>query len=1034
MVTLAWVALAILWPLAGSSAAVPAPPPPAPTAAVEPIAGHAGPGLRIVGAIGDLTVTWRSARVLEARAPVRWRLDRDRFATATAGLVENVVVTGRLLRVTLVPGVVAMPSSAMDAADDRRWLLVDVRSDAGARSPPAPAATPLAVAGIAASVATLEPAAGSSETMDRGADRNHGLVEAVGTAEGAELRFVWPRGSGAAVLQRGGRVWIALSSDPGALEMDRAAVASALAGLVVGLREVPADQGRVLQLRLERAVGLAVRREDDTWVVALTRKPSPPPRPVPLHASPAGIALADAETVIVVADETTGDQLFFAPLREASLGLPRPVRLPDADLLATAQGIAWRARSDRALAPARGADGRALLPIPLGPATTARLAAGLLATAGLPQDAASDPQGNAMGRPDRDATRLPRPEVAAIGEGAMPPLTEAVSASTGAGNGPALDRPPRADGGPTHVAAAAAPYPTTPLPLDARALAVLNARGVGLAALGSASLAELRRIGQRLAALAASSPTPDERTRARVGWARTLIGADRSAEALGLLELERTDGDAATLASVATLLADRPAAGDATLLDRTRDADPEIALWRLLLPRSDDDEPAAWPAPDDLLSVLERYPPALRFEAGRRLAERAIEDGRGELALKLHDAMQRLPLSPRQQAVTAWLAGTVLGREGDIVAAREQLGMVTRTGDPSLRAAAEAELVRAEREAGTLSAAAAAEHLAAARPHWRGLPNEGQLLIRLGDEAERADRPIDALVAWRDALGKGLAAGPSQRLSQRLQATFVASLEDLTAKARATPETALEAVALLDLFPELVPPGQPGAELRSALARRLVPAGLPKLALRLAEPVGRAEPVIGALERASWHLAASEPERAIALLDRAADAAPSADRAQIAARRASARLMLGDPAAALDELAGLPTTDPAVEAVRREALWRLDDRSGFVAASDASSGPPAGELDRLRLAAIAFASGDQQRARELLTSLPGDGPADPMLTTLRESLAMPVPHASSVRDLLSTSEAAQGQARALGASGSASSASLSTSGASSARG
>jgi hypothetical protein len=1012
----AWAGLAVTLLVSGSWATAATPSPPAPTAVVEPIAGRAGPGLRIAGPTGDLSVAWHPTGTLEVRGPVRWRVDRDRLVAATGGLVEKAVVAGRLLRVTLAPGVVALPLPPADRswADDRRWLLLDRRAGEASSAPAVIAAATIAEPS-AAIVPLPEPAAGPGEAVAPGTDREHGTVEAIRTAAGAELRLAWPPDSAATVLQRGGQVWIALSRDPATLDMDRATLASALAGLVVGLREVPADRGRVLQLRLERAVGLAVRREGDVWVIALTSEPGPPPQPAPLPASAAGITLAGAETVIAAADEATGDQLFFAPLREAPLGLPRAVRLPDADLLATAQGLAWRARSDRAVAPVADPAGQILLPVALGPATADRLAAGRLATADPAGEEAAARDGIARG----DAENL----AAATGGAMTVPRDEHREASRAEDAASVVNDAERT---PSRVAALgvssrpgslAAEQPrSAQTRLDTRTEAVLSARGLGLAALDAASLAELRRIGQRLAALAAAPREPSARTRARVAWARTLIGADRSAEALGLLELEPTDADAAALAAVAALLADRPVPGVATLLDRARDADPEIGLWRLLLPRDDDALAIPWPAFDGLLSVLERYPPALRFEVGRRLAERAIDDGQGELALKLRDMLDRAPLSPRQQAVIAWLAGTVLGREGDLAAAREQLAVAARLGAPAVRAAAGAELVRAEREAGAISTAVAVQRLAAERPYWRGLPNEGPLLVRLGDEAERADRPIDALLAWREALGKGLAAGPSRRLSERLQATFVASLERLTAAARADPAIALDAVALLDTFPELVPPGQPGTALRSAVARSLVPAGLPKLALRLAEPLGREEPMVGALERASWHLDAAEPERAMAVLDGAAAATPSGDQARMAVLRASARLMLADPTGALGELGDFPATDPAAETLRREALWRLDDRGGFMAAVETAAGLPTSDLDRLRLATIAFAGDDQERARDLLT-VPADAPADPALAALRIALTTPVPRATSLRELLPTSDAAQRQARALTATG-----------------
>ena len=112
---------------------------------------------------------------------------------------------------------------------------------------------------------------------------------------------------------------------------------------------IAASGGTALRFALRRPLAAAARRDDRTWRVRLSADAQAPRPLYPLRlASPARLRLAPGEPprLVVVRDPETGDQLTVWPLLQADLGQPRQ-SLVEIELLATAQGLAWRLRSDR---------------------------------------------------------------------------------------------------------------------------------------------------------------------------------------------------------------------------------------------------------------------------------------------------------------------------------------------------------------------------------------------------------------------------------------------------------------------------------------------------------------------------------------------------------------------------------------------------------------------------------------------------------------------------------------------------------------
>ena len=173
---------------------------------------------------------------------------------------------------------------------------------------------------------------------------------------GSALDFTWRRALPAAFLIRAGHLWsvfAAPDSDPVGLPT---VFPSPLPGHLGPGELVDAAGGQSIRFALRRPLMIAsVERDEARWRVVFGPARSAP-QAVPLERTddPERLLLVAGEAVNLVhlPDPEVGDELVIWPLLAAGRGQPTGRRLVDLELLPTAQGLAWRARSDDLLAQA----------------------------------------------------------------------------------------------------------------------------------------------------------------------------------------------------------------------------------------------------------------------------------------------------------------------------------------------------------------------------------------------------------------------------------------------------------------------------------------------------------------------------------------------------------------------------------------------------------------------------------------------------------------------------------------------------------
>ena len=168
-----------------------------------------------------------------------------------------------------------------------------------------------------------------------------------GRDDGASLDFAWTRPVPAAVFVRAAHLWVVFAAETNRPE--DLTMPAELPDYVGQGERIAASGGTALRFALHRPLAATARRDDRTWRVHLSADAQAPRPLYPLRlASPARLRLTPGERprLVVVRDPDTGEQLTVWPLLQADLGQPRQ-SLVEIELLATAQGLAWRLRSDR---------------------------------------------------------------------------------------------------------------------------------------------------------------------------------------------------------------------------------------------------------------------------------------------------------------------------------------------------------------------------------------------------------------------------------------------------------------------------------------------------------------------------------------------------------------------------------------------------------------------------------------------------------------------------------------------------------------
>ncbi len=750
---------------------------------------------------------------------------------------------------------------------------------------------------------------------------------------GVALDFIWSRPTAAAFLLRADYLWsvfapVATATAPALLP----SLASPAPTWLGPGELVAAAGGTALRFALRRPLAARVERAENRWRVVLGAKAEPPEaaRLERLDAPPRlRIVTGEPARLVRTTDPGVGDRLDFWPLLTPGLGQPRPQRLVDLELLATAQGLAWRATADGLRAEA--IDGAVELVAPDG----LRLSASSVTPPGAPADAAE-----------------PTPELPAkpAGEPGVTDLAAAPPAEL-----PATEQAePRGD-----LAAHAAP-PTTPEPappptidqpapvaedqatppLDDRAAAVTPVSAVVSAPLGlarfapatRASLADRRVFWQErvLDATAADRPA------ARLDLARFFLAHALAAKSLSVLGATARPDDAPadgplalarqSLTGAAQLLMGRLADAAVGLEAPALDGDPEAALWRAVLAGARADWPRAAQELDRSERTLDGYPGPLQLRLGLPAVRIAIEAGNQDEATRLLGRLDALDLGPRERDRVAFAHGLAQARRGAIDDADRIWGALERSEDTQTRIEAGYARVQMLLGAGRLTAAEALAKLVAARPLWRPDPQELAMLDGLARLYLRNGEPSRALHTWQELLNHFPDAPDGPRITKAMRDSFVATL----LPADGTGIGALRAYALYREFPELVPDGALGDRLHRRLAAQLAGLDLIAPAAALLDPLidplkGPARAETGADLAELW-LRAPDPAAALAALDRSQvggdlPAALSVRRRMLRARALAAQ---DRPDAALALLAA-GTTDLAERRLRAEILWQTRD-------------------------------------------------------------------------------------------------------------
>jgi hypothetical protein len=784
-------------------------------------------------------------------------------------------------------------------------------------------------------------------------------VSAQDAGDALELAFAWDRAVPAAVLERGGMVWVLFGAGTAQVEGWDALARPELAGwLAPALSEQEGDV-RLFALALQRPAVLAVEREGAAWRIRLTSGEGPSAAPATpgliREGAPDRLAAAvEGGMLAAIPDPVTGERLGVLLADAAGPRQAARQHLVDLELLPTAQGLAWRPLTDDLAAAVE--DGRLTLSRPGGLRLSPEPAPVLAQ--------AAPPAGDAPA-PAAGPSALPEPATA--GAPAMPaaPLAAAASAT------------------PAGAAVPAA------LPVEAAPVSAF-----GLAALGATDAAGRQARRRALQAGLAVLPAA-ERTRARLELARLLLADGLAPEALGVLALVESDNmndpaltrSRAALVGAAAALAEAPEQALAALRDPALDGDPEAPLWRLLAAAQAgrwDEAAQVWAGTDNL---LDRYPLPLRRLLAPALAAAMLDHGLAGAALGVVEPLRAGEPEPRERAALGLLAARALLDAGRAAEADGPLATAAADGDQNVQAEAAFLAVRQGRERGELAAAEARDRLRAIRPAWRDHPAAARMLRYLAGLERDAGDELAAVGSLRAALERTAEPGAADAIRGELRGT----LAGLLAPENPAGLSPVAAVALYRGQADLLGGDALSAASRLALATRAAEAGLAESAAHLLETAG---PVAGPdadrahLALAEARTAAGDPATALALPGGSAGRARP-ERERLA--RARAALAVGDPKAALTALAG-PLAGEEAGRLRRQALAAMGDWPALAEAAEAAlagdtdAGPLAPDrADTLAWLALARARlGQRDAVRKLAQRhagrLPEDGPWQPVLT------------------------------------------------------
>ena len=758
-------------------------------------------------------------------------------------------------------------------------------------------------------------------------------------AGGVYLDFAWSRSVAAAMFVRAGQVWTvfaARSTNADGPTLPK--LSPAVQGFVGPGDLVAADGGTAIRFPLRRPLVVGIEQRGNLWRLNLRSVGSAAGPELLLTprrlTDPARLRLKANQPVRLVTfiDPEVRDRLEVWPLA-ASIGQQHQ-RLVDVELLATAQGLAWSARSDR-------------LETRFGDGTVELMAAdGLWLSTDVGVAGGIAPAG-----PDDRPAPPSVPAIPRVPDGSVP--------AQASGSAAALGGPP-----------------------------------LGLAAfeLRHDETMARRRIGLMYDVV--EEPAAD-RNRARLDLARFFLGQARAAEALAVLGVMDEPGDPGVrlarqgLAGAADLLMGRLADAEAGLGAPELDADPEVALWRAALAAARADWPTAARELARSESTLADYPRRLQHRLGLPAAQIAIETGDPARADQVLDRLERQPWDPVVRARIGFVRGLAEARAGNTEAADRTWRQVERDGDPVTQVKAVYARMHLLLDADLIGPHAVLAELTPLRRLWRGHPWEFTMLDGLARVQARAQDIASAIRTWRDALVRFAEAAEAPAIARTMRDTFVDALLGESGH-HLDP---VRAYALYQDFIDLVPDDERGDRVRERLAGQLAGLDLIHPAAELLEQLidgrltGAAKADAGARLAELW-LREPAPAAALAALDRSEVEGPLAP--MLAERRlgvrARALARLGETGPALALLADRDS--PEVRAIRAEILWQTRDWPALIATlepmlTDAGAAAELSAVDRARVVqlAVAHAQTGQHRALARLRTRFGpmmrDRPAEP---------------------------------------------------------
>lgn len=281
------------------------------------------------------------------------------------------------------------------------------------------------------------------------------------------------------------------------------------------------------------------------------------------------------------------------------------------------------------------------------------------------------------------------------------------------------------------------------------------------------------------------------------------------------------------LADASLILAGRPTAASGLLQRPSFDARPEVQLWRGAAAALGGDSAAAFEAFEKGRSGLDRYPDSFRSFLGLLAMQVAIDIGAFPQAKAYGVSVGETPADPGEAAMLAALSGLRLARQQQPDQARPLLLKAVRAPRLKPQIVARLALIDLDHAAGRLDGLALVDALEQLACSWEGDTLQLEILDRLMQAYIRQHR-------YDDAFDTASLAGhqfPGNPHNEKMTATARQLFRDLLADHDQKLDP-IEAMALYNGHPELMPEGAEAAAIKRGLARQMA-------ALDLTEPAAQ---------------------------------------------------------------------------------------------------------------------------------------------------------------------------------------------------